>query len=182
MFDAGDPARLRVLLFQRRLFDMTALGPGREKLHQLAWPSGRFTPDLEVGPDRCGDARRVAEVLAYRLVEGQKGSESRGSVGLHWPAGVWGRACVLGWPDSFRYELISFGRIGRCFWAERPTRRFGGIAIRRNRFKGSQVVLDERIGLLASVDVVAQENRQTLADLNEAAGAAAGRPFVDASG
>lgn len=65
----------------------------------------------------------------------------------------------------YRYVVISFGRIGRCFWAERPTRRFGGFAIRRNRFKGSQVVLDERIGLLASVDVVAQENRQTLADL-----------------
>ena len=42
---------------------------------------GRFTPHLELGPDRCGDVRRVAEVLAYRLVEGQKGSESQGRVG-----------------------------------------------------------------------------------------------------
>ena len=44
------------------------------------------------------------------------------------------------------YHLISFERIGRCFRAERPARRFGGFAIRRNRFKGSQVVLDERNG------------------------------------
>jgi len=69
-------------------------------------------------------------------------------------------------PGAIRCRyVVLFGRIGRCFWAERPTRRFGGFAIRGNRFKGSQVVLDERIGLLASVDVVAQENRQTLAGL-----------------
>ena len=74
------------------------------KLHQLAWPSGRLTPHLE-GPLRRRPT--VAEVLAYRLVEDQKGSESRGRVGLHSPAGVWGRAWVLGWPDSFRYLPIT---------------------------------------------------------------------------
>jgi hypothetical protein len=74
-----------------------AVGPKSPsgKLHQLAWPSGHFTPHLEVGPDRCGGVRRVAEVLAYRLVEGQKGSESRGRAGLHALAGVWSRAWSL---------------------------------------------------------------------------------------
>ena len=37
------------------------------KLHQLAWPSCRFTPHLEGPLRRCPT---VAEVLAYRLVEG----------------------------------------------------------------------------------------------------------------
>src|ERR1019366_1688769 len=45
--------------------------------------------------------------LAYPLVKDQKGSESPGRVGFHSPAGVWGRARVLGWPGSFRYLPIS---------------------------------------------------------------------------
>src|ERR1022692_1792969 len=86
------------------------------KLHQLAWPSGRFTPHLE-GPLRRRPT--VAEVLAYRLVEGQKGSESRGRVGLH-SAGGRVEPGVVGWPDSFRYLPISLlSGHHRLVWAIR---------------------------------------------------------------
>ena len=45
--------------------------------------------------------------MLFRSVKDQKGSESPGRVGFHSPAGVWGRARVLGWPGSFRYLPIS---------------------------------------------------------------------------
>jgi len=67
-------------------------------------------PCARTWKNRCGDVRRSPKCLAYRLVKDQKGSESRGRVGFHSPAGVWGRARVLGWPDSFRYLPITGSR------------------------------------------------------------------------
>ena len=64
-------------------------------------------PCARTWKNRCGDVRRSPKCLAYRLVKDQKGSESPGRVGFHSPAGVWGRARVLGWPGSYRYLPIS---------------------------------------------------------------------------